>query len=278
MSTESGFVPHHALVTAPGAAPARWMLVLHGIFGSGANWRTFARRLADARPEWGFVLVDLRAHGLSQDPPPPHTVGAAADDLRRLDGRLGLDVRGVMGHSFGGKVALAYAARRPGELSRAFVLDSHPGAQPEAARTSPTRGVLELLASIPQPMPSRERFLEIVQASGQTRAVAEWLAMNVRRAEDGFRLRMDLDALGALVADYFVEDLWPVVEDPRSAGRLVFVIGGRSVAIREPDRARLEALAERAPRLSVRVLPTAGHWLHVDDPEGLFAALRDALG
>lgn len=271
------FVPSHALVTAEQAAPERWMLVLHGIFGSGANWRTFARRLADARPGWGFILVDQRAHGLSQDPPPPHTVGAAADDLCRLGDRLGLDVRGVMGHSFGGKVALAYLARRPGQLARAFVLDADPGAQPDGATSSPTRGVLDVLASIPQPIPSRERFLEIVQASGQTRAVAEWLAMNVRRADDGFRLRMDLGALSSLLADYFTQDLWSVLEDPRSAERLVVVVGGQSPALTPAARARLDALAARAPWVSAHVLERAGHWLHVDDPDGLFAVLRDAL-
>lgn len=271
------FVPHHALVTAAGAAPDRWMLVLHGIFGSGANWRTFARRLADARPGWGFILVDLRAHGASQDAPPPHTVGAAADDLCRLGDRLGLDIRGVMGHSFGGKVALAYVGRRPGQLARAFVLDADPGAQPEASRSSPTRGVLDLLASIPQPLPSRERFLEIVQASGQSRAIAEWLAMNVRRAEEGFRLRMDLGALSSLLDDYFAQDFWSVLEDPRSAERIVVVLGGQSIALAPPARARLDALSARDPRLLVHVLERAGHWLHVDDPEGLFAILQGAL-
>jgi pimeloyl-ACP methyl ester carboxylesterase len=271
------FLPHHALVTAAGAAPDRWMLVLHGIFGSGANWRTFARRLADVCPGWGFLLADLRAHGLSQDAPPPHTVAAAASDLHRLGERLRLDIRGVMGHSFGGKVALAYLARRPGEIAPAFVLDADPGAQPEGLRSSPTKGVLELLTSIPQPMPSREHFLEIVEASGQTRAVAEWLAMNVRRAEDGFRLRMDLDALSSLLADYFAQDLWPVLEEPRSAEQLHVVLGGRSTAVAPGARARLEELAARAPWLSVDVLERAGHWLHVDDPDGLFAIVAGAL-
>jgi pimeloyl-ACP methyl ester carboxylesterase len=42
-------------------------------------------------------------------------------------------------------------------------------------------------------------------------------------------------------------------------------------------RARLEALTARAPWLSVRVLEQAGHWVHVDDPDGLFAAVTELL-
>lgn len=278
MSIPADFIPHHALVTAPGAAPSAWMLVLHGILGSGANWRTFARRVVEVRPGWGLVLVDLRGHGQSQDPPPPHTLAAAAEDLVRLAARLGLDVRGVMGHSFGGKVALAYLAQR--RVERAFVLDSDPGARPEGHRDPTSSRVLELLSTIPQPIPSREAFLEQAQAHGLSRAVAEWLAMNVRRADDGFRLRLDLKVLRALLDDYFAQDLWPVVEDPGRAGQLRVVLGGRSTSVPEDTQARLRALEAREAhdsRLSVRVLPEAGHWVHVDDPDGLLAAVIELL-
>lgn len=275
MSIPADFVPHHALVTAPGAAPSAWMLVLHGILGSGANWRTFARRVVEARPGWGLVLVDLRGHGQSQDPPPPHTLAAAAEDLVRLAARLGLDVRGVMGHSFGGKVALAYLAQR--RVERAFVLDSDPGARPEGHRDPTSSRVLELLSTIPQPIPSREAFLEQAQAHGLSRAVAEWLAMNVRRADDGFRLRLDLKVLRALLDDYFAQDLWPMVEDPGRAGQLRVVLGGRSTSVPEDTQARLRALEARDSRLSVRVLREAGHWVHVDDPDGLLAAVIELL-
>ena len=124
------FLPTHALVTAVapgGPAPSRWMLVLHGILGSGANFRGFARRLAASAPGWGFVLVDLRMHGQSQGAPPPHTLAAAAADLRRLGEHLGLPIAGVMGHSFGGKVALAYTAASGRELEQTWVLDASPG-------------------------------------------------------------------------------------------------------------------------------------------------------
>src|SRR4051812_24710793 len=56
----------HTRVAAPGRTPERWLLVLHGIYGAGRNWGSIARRLVEARPEWGAVLVDLRMHGQSR--------------------------------------------------------------------------------------------------------------------------------------------------------------------------------------------------------------------
>ena len=66
-------------VTAAGGNPERWLLVLHGIYGSGRNWGSIARRLVDARPEWGVLLVDLRLHGGSTSGfEGPHTLAATA--------------------------------------------------------------------------------------------------------------------------------------------------------------------------------------------------------
>lgn len=270
-----GFVPHHALVTAEGAAPEQWMLVSHGILGSGTNLRGLARRLAAACPAWGFVLVDLRLHGQSQGAPPPHTIAAAAGDLVRLERRLALPIAGALGHSFGGKVALAYAAARGGGLDQLWVLDASPGTRRERGGT--TEAVLAMLRGIEQPLPSRERFLAIVAEHGHPPAIAEWLAMNVRRAEDGFRIRLDLPAIASLLDDYFAADLFPVVERPSIARALHVVVGGRSDAVDAADRARLAAIAARSPHLRVHVIEGAGHWIHVEAPDALFALLRAEL-
>lgn len=273
------FLPFHALVSAPRATPSRWMLVLHGILGSGGNFRSFARRLAAAHPDWGMVLVDLRAHGQSLDAPPPHTIDAAASDLVRLGTALGLEVRGVMGHSFGGKVALAYAAARFGALDEVWVLDSSPGTRHDGMASEGAPQVIAVLDTLPETFPSRERFMETLRERGLSQQITDWLAMNVRRTGDeGFRFRLDLGVIKELLADYFAQDLFPVLEQPGLARRVHFVLGGRSNTVSESDRARLVALAVQGPlALSVDVLDDAGHWLHADDPEGLFAVVSRAL-
>jgi len=269
------FSVHHALVAAEGAS--RLMLVLHGILGSGGNFRTIARRLAEEHPAWGFVLVDLRGHGQSQGPPSPNTVVSAAEDLVRLEGKLPAKVRGVMGHSFGGKVALAYSRIRGGDLDQVWVLDSGPGAHPASVRKGGAEGVLRALEAMPMPLPSRERFMEILRDQGFSKALIDWLAMNVRRADDGYRLRLDLKVIRALIEDYYERDLWPAILDRRGGAPEVHVVlGGRSESVPEPDVARYHDLA-RGGAVRLHVLPNAGHWLHADDPEGLLGALA-ALG
>ncbi|KAJ0027485.1 hypothetical protein Pint_36061 [Pistacia integerrima] len=92
--------------------------ILHGLLGSGRNWRSFSRNLAatlsttSPSSEWRMVLVDLRNHGQSVDIEglaPPHNMANAANDLANLvkaKGWVWPDV--VIGHSLGGKVALHF--------------------------------------------------------------------------------------------------------------------------------------------------------------------------
>src|SRR6185369_16059697 len=106
-----------------------------------------------------------------------------------------------------------------------------------------TERILRMLRAVPDPLPSRERFLEIVAEHGYDRAIAEWLALNVRRSDDAFRLRLDLDAIASLLASYHAADLWPLVEHPEGARSLHVVVAGRSDAFTAADRERLSAIA-----------------------------------
>lgn len=262
---------HHSLVRDKEASPTRAALILHGILGSGSNLRSLAQRLVRADPGLVAVLVDLRMHGRSQGFPPPHTVDACAQDLLALEGALDLPVRQVLGHSFGGKVALAYHQSRP-DLERLMLLDSAPGARLGGHGSEETLAILDMLEGLPKQYARREQFMDRVIAAGHSRLIAEWLAMNLERTSDGFALRLSVDAIRAMVSDYFALDLWPVLEG--STARVDVVIGGRSAVFQPADKARLEALAQRKPdQVRVHVLPQAGHWVHVDAPEELAAAL-----
>src|SRR5579883_547866 len=270
---------HHTRLAAPGAVPGQWLLFLHGIFGSGKNWRTFAKRLVAARPEWGAVLVDLRMHGDSQDRPPPHTLASAAHDLHEL--AAAMPVAGVLGHSFGGKVALRWLADRPPGLREVWVIDSTPSARPDARGSEGTVAVLAALRGLPPRLPSREDFVARIVAQGFDLALAQWLALNLRPEEGGFRLALDLDAMDALLADYFRTDLWDVFCGPAGApggAHVHLVAGARSSVFSAEDRQRAARCAAAHPgQVTLSELP-AGHFVHVDDPDGLLALMSGALG
>lgn len=261
----------HSLVTAEGETPERWMLFLHGILGSRSNWRGVARRFVAAQPDWGAVLVDLREHGESRGLPPPHTVRSAAEDLVELETELEGTVRGVLGHSFGGKVALAYADGKGEALEELWVIDSNPGARPEARGSEGTVAVVDMLDGLPRRWSSREDFVQrIVEEEGHGQVLGQWLAMNLERTGDGFEMALDLDAVRALLDDYFAQDLWSVIEEPAEGLDVHLVIADRSTVFDPDDRKR----ARRAAQGRVQVhFVEADHWVHVEAPDALLGLL-----
>jgi lipase len=101
--------------------PARppQILAVHGLTGHGRRWQTLATRHL---PEFAIVAPDLIGHGRSTWAA-PWSIDANASALAGL-----LDADGdgpvvVVGHSFGGAVALNLAAARPDLITALVLLD-----------------------------------------------------------------------------------------------------------------------------------------------------------
>lgn len=263
----------HTRVTAGDAEPDRWLLVLHGIYGSGRNWGTLARRLVEERPGWGAVLVDLRLHGGSTGFEPPHTVEAAAEDVDRLVEELDLHAAAVVGHSFGGKVALVYTGRHATELRQSWVIDSTLEVREPSG--SAWR-IVEIVSSMPAEFGSRAEMVRELERHGYPAPVGSWLAMNLEREGDLFRWRLDWDAVEEMLRDYFRTDVWPVVESPPEEVEIHIVKASESSAIGESDVARIRAAEARTGRTHLHVLE-GGHWLNTDNPDALLRLIGSAL-
>ncbi|MED5374645.1 MAG: alpha/beta hydrolase [Myxococcota bacterium] len=254
-------------------------LILHGILGSGRNWSSFARALSKRCPDWQFLLVDLRAHGRSPTLSPPHTVTACAGDLRTLTRQRGQAPAAVIGHSFGGKVALAYGRDFPEGLEQVWALDSQPGAQPQGMSDSDVVQVMTALRQVPLPLERREDLMPQLSAHGLSRELALWMTTNLTRNPDGPGLvwRFDLEAATALIADYFRLDLWPVLERPPHGPHWHLLQAERSERWTQDDADRIAGLPAWSP-VHHHLLPDAGHWVHVDNPQGLLELLARELG
>ncbi|HZN72917.1 MAG TPA: alpha/beta hydrolase [Micromonosporaceae bacterium] len=113
----TGAVLHTHTYGAEAAAPA--VVALHGIRGHGARWRSLTEQHLPGIRVHG---LDLRGHGRSTWSPPWTLEQHAADVLTTMD-ELGLGRADVIGHSFGGAVALYVARYAPDRVRRLVLLD-----------------------------------------------------------------------------------------------------------------------------------------------------------
>ncbi|KAE8797843.1 Abhydrolase domain-containing protein 11 [Hordeum vulgare] len=282
----------HEIQLSPEKPPTATAFVLHGLLGSGRNWRTFSRTLAsqlrDRSPsdEWKMVLVDLRNHGSSariKGLGPPHDMSSAARDLADLVKARGWtwpDV--VVGHSMGGKVALDFAescsrgdygesAALPKQL---WVLDSVPGEVKIDNSDGEVERVLQTLASLPSSLPSRKWVVDHMVSLGFSKSLSDWIGSNLKKDNEHVTWAFDLQAATDMFNSYRDRSYWALLENPPKGLEISIVQAELSDRWHPDDVQRLKALSRRGRKpdvgkVSLHVLPNSGHWVHVDNPKGL---------
>jgi pimeloyl-ACP methyl ester carboxylesterase len=214
-------------------------------------------------------------HGESQGFEPPHTLDACAADLGGLADATGLPPAAVLGHSFGGKVALAYLSRAAGRdqaPQQVWIMDSTPSARDavgDAAR------MLGAVRSLPARFASRSEAVSALMEAGFPERVGGWMSVNLARSEGSYAWRLDFEALEALLHDFFRVDMWPTVEDPPPRTELHFVRATRSSVMTDVEAERIQAIARDRPVYLHEV--AGGHWLNADNPEAILALLEEYL-
>ena len=182
----------------------------------------------------------------------------------------------VVGHSFGGKVALRFAARVDSGVSSVWALDTPPSRRGAGARGpgSEVGQVLSTLRSISIPAASRDVVTTALEAAGFSPSMTGWMATNLRATDGVFGWHFDLDGAEALIEDYFQLDLWPTLRAWPGEGTVNLLAAGHGGRWTAMDRTLARA-ALVASKLRYHTLPNSGHWVHVDAPEelaGLLAA------
>ncbi|KAL7156221.1 hypothetical protein ABFS83_03G128900 [Erythranthe nasuta] len=265
-------------------------VLLHGILGSRKNWGTFAKRLAQEFPKWQFLLVDLRCHGdsASLKKRGPHTVASAALDVLKLLGSLKLTPRVVVGHSFGGKVALSMVDQVPKPLARpvrVWVLDATPGkVRAGADGDDHPAELISFLSNLPKVVSSKRDIMDGLIKDGFSKDVAQWVVTNLRQTKvngespSSFSWVFDLKGIAEMYQSYEETNLWKLVEDVPRGVHINFLKAERSLhrwALEDLRRIHVaeEQAAQEGAGVEMHVLEDAGHWVHADNPDGLFRIL-----
>jgi len=273
------FVLHHRTLGPPEAP--KLAFVLHGALGSGQNFSRFSQKLAERRPDYRQVLVDLRHHGQSSGASPPNTLASCAQDLFTLAQQLGAEPTVLIGHSFGGKVSIEYARqaaeRAAPSLEQVWVLDAVPGEQPDGESNSEVARVMAAVRAVPMPAQSRRDVVNhLLSSAGLSSGLAEWMATNLKRQEQSYTWTFNLDGIEELMRDYFRVDLWGFLAQPRTRPEFELVVAERSDRWTPELRARARELPAAA-HVHYHELLSSGHWVHVDNPAALIELMAERL-
>ncbi len=244
-----------------GAGPP--LIILHGLFGSSNNWRTFAEKAGE---RFRVLAVDQRNHGSS-----PHSeefsIPAMAEDLRRFLVGRGLSQPSVLGHSMGGKTAMEFALRYPLSVDRLIIVDIAPREYPPAHDE-----ILEAMAALDLSSYSNRAAIEDALARRlPDMRVRQFVLTNLKRHTGGrYEWKINLDVLRRKYGEVTKAQS----SDTPFPGPALFIKGELSPYVREED---LPGIRRLFPAALVRVIPGAGHWVHVDRPGEFLSAVLEFL-
>lgn len=100
------------------------LMILHGLLGMSDNWVTFARTVSE-KAHFQVIIPDMRNHGQSFHHP-VHTYDALVSDVVELMDQLSITSAHLLGHSMGGKAAMAMALLHPERVKSLIVVDISP--------------------------------------------------------------------------------------------------------------------------------------------------------
>jgi pimeloyl-ACP methyl ester carboxylesterase len=158
------------------------LLLVHG-FGNEAHiWDDFAPIVA---PHYRTVALDLRGHGDSDhDPERRYDYDFHVADLEAVTAALGIERLVLVGHSFGGRTGMLFAAKHPERMAGLVIVDIGPEHDPRGT----TRIRMEVMqrgdGSFASPA-EYERVLAHNFPAGSEAALRRMAQHELRRREDG---------------------------------------------------------------------------------------------
>lgn len=265
---------HTAAFRIAGEGPV--LLLLHGMASSSQTWNQVAPALAR---RFTVIAPDLLGHGESAKPHCEYSLGAHANFIRDLLATLGHEGATIVGHSFGGGVAMQLAYQYPDRCERLALVGS-------GGLGREVNGLLRTLT-----LPGGEQLLPVVCSPKLRDAgdrLAAWLAGCGLRAapvvEEIWRSYASLAEAATRRA--FFRTLRAVIDSDgqsvSAADRLhltsqvptLIVWGGCDAII--PVR-HAHAAHDAIENSRLEVFEDAGHYPHCEEPERFTEALTDFI-
>jgi pimeloyl-ACP methyl ester carboxylesterase len=228
------------------------LLILHGLLGSSRNWQGIGKQLGR---RFGVLTVDLRNHGRSPWSEEMTYPAMAADLAQLIEAEIGGAV-GIVGHSMGGKAAMALALMWPELVERLVVADIAP-----VTYSHSFSGYLAAMQAIDPAGIDRAAADRALASTIPEPPIRAFLLQNLEREGPGLRWRPNLAVLDREQAAIlgFPEHLL----GERYHGPCLVIRGGTSGYVR-PEHEPL--IRQIFPAARIVTIEGAGHWVHVEAP------------
>jgi pimeloyl-ACP methyl ester carboxylesterase len=264
------------------------LIMVHGLATNLAFWYHLAHAFSHTHR---VTLFDLRGHGKSSMPASNYTSVQLANDLKDLMHKLGIETATIVGHSFGGKVALNFLTEYPDHVNRLVLADTR--------------------LKIFQPLNLPSNWSNWLALKQDLKTVG--IDLDDNEPEAGYKILTEIAKLQLRISqvkdssqtqEYTnVNKLFPLRNSPRTASQWIKLIDtttawedftlSDSFTVEQLQRIKVPTLAiygknsptlptayelqKLWPHLHLEIIPEAGHFFPVSHPQQFITSVRDFL-
>jgi pimeloyl-ACP methyl ester carboxylesterase len=243
-----------------GKAESPKLVFLHGVMGSGSNWRKIVNHFS---PNYQVLSFDQRGHGRSFHPKGGYAPEDYAEDLYKILQELAWESIALVGHSMGGRNALAFAHLYPRHLWGLVIEDIGPeGSAMAADRT------IRLLDLVPTPFPAKanakkffnEDFPALIKNHPQKDILGSYFYTNIETKEDGTAdWRFNKYGIIESIRQGHFQPRWDIVKALKVP--TLWIRGAMSDDLTRPEFDKIIAINSSIMGVEIA---GAGHWVHFD--------------
>ena len=227
------------------------LLLVHGNSGNLTQWRAQLDHLRHSRRA---VAFDLRGMGKSEPARNgDYSIGAMVDDVEAVADSLHLRRFVIVGHSYGGAVVAAYAARHPERVAGVVFADSAGD-----VKVDPNQA---------------KAFLDKIRAN-KDEVVRQWFAPILKSSREEVKAAV-LESVHNTPADVIAGALEGLLQIDMHS--LLAAYHGPRIAIAAADIESPASLHVQFPEIPVKKIHGTGHWLMMDKPDEFNTLLDDFL-
>lgn len=246
------------LQNARSPTPARPIILIHGLFGNLDNLGILAR---DLQQQHNVIQVDLRNHGLSPRSPQMNYPAMAQDMLELMD-ELAIEKAIIIGHSMGGKVAMAMTAIAADRIEKLVAIDIAP-VNYQVRRHDQIFAALNAVSAAG--VITRQEAAQLMRASIKEEGVIQFLLKSFQDGEWRFNVPALWDQYENIVG-------WqPILPWPHP---ILFIRGELSPYVQDSYR---DDIARQFPSARAHIVAGTGHWVHAEKPDSVLRAIHRFL-
>ncbi|MGC6386122.1 esterase [Ewingella sp. S1.OA.A_B6] len=231
------------------------VLLIHGLFGTLDNLGVLAR---DLKQQHSLLQVDMRNHGQSGRSDEMSYAAMAQDLLETMDDAH-FQKAIVIGHSMGGKAAMAMTALAPERVAKLVVIDVAP-VDYQTRRHDEIFAAINAVthAGVSDRSAAAVCMREYIKEEG----VIQFLLKSFQQGEWRFNVPV-------LMKEYEKITGWENI--PAWPHPALFIRGGLSSYVQDKYR---DAIASQFPQARAHVVAGTGHWVHAEKPEAVLRAVH----